>query len=336
MRDLTAEKQRVHAHMSVLAAGGDPARVFAPDAVAEVAHPWGRCEGPAAIGAVFETFRAAMPDMIWRAEMLIAGENHTDPRLAAPRFSPLVGMWGHMQGTFARPCLSIPPTHGAVHLRLAMVHHLNDAGLIARSWIWPDLPDLMDQAGVWPLPPMLGARGTWLGPRGAHGVRLDATDAAGGAESLARVLEMHDALHAFDGVTIESMPMHHWADAFMYYAAAGIGTCRGLDGFRAHHQIPFLRAFPDRRGAGHFVRIGDGNYALTGGNVAVTHRGEYLGMAPTGRAMTVRVMDFYHFDADGRIIENWLPFDILGLAHEMGVDLLARVAHLAGQPRRHL
>lgn len=336
MRDLTAEKQRIHAYMEALALGADPKAVFAADAQAEIAHPWGTAVGPEEIGGFWADIRAAMPDVIWRAEMLLAGENHPDARVSTPRYSPLVGMWGHLQGTFERPLLGIPPTHGAVNLRLAQVHHLDETGKILRSWILPDLLDLMEQAGVFPLPPMLGARGTWLGPKGAHGVRLEDTDADSGATSLARVLDMHAALHAFDGVDISSMPMHHWADGFMYYAAAGIGTCRGLKGFRAHHQIPFLRAFPDRKGAGHFVRIGDGNYALTGGNVAVTHLGEYLGMAPTGRALTVKVMDFYHFDRDGKIVENWLPFDILGLADQMGVDLLARVAHLTGKPRVEL
>ncbi len=336
MRDITADKQAVQAHLEALAAGADPSTIFAPDAVAEISHPWGRRDGPDAIGALFADMRAALPDMIWRAEILIGGENQPDDRVTVPRFSPLIGTWGHMQGTFDAPFLGIPPTHGAVHIRVAQVHHLNAAGQIVRSWIIPDVLELMDQAGVWPLPPMLGARGHWLGPRGAHGVRLDATDVEGGTESIRRVLDMHQALHAFDGERISSMPMHHWADGFMYYAAAGIGTCRGLNGFRAHHQVPFLRAFPDRRGAGHFVRIGDGNYALTGGTVAVTHLGEYLGMAPTGRALAVNVMDFYHYDAEGRIIENWLPFDILGLAHQAGVDLLGRVAHLAGNPKLDL
>lgn len=46
---------------------------------------------------------------------------------------------------------------------------------------------------------------------------------------------------------------------------AGIGTARGMDGYRAHHQAPFLRAFPDRSGAGHYIDMGCGNYAVTGG-----------------------------------------------------------------------
>jgi predicted ester cyclase len=121
----------------------------------------------------------------------------------------------------------------------------------------------------------------------------------------------------------------------MYYAGSGIGMCRGLGGFRAHHQIPFLRAFPDRMSEGHFIRISDGPYAVTGGVVAGTHSGAYLGMPATGKRVRMPVMDFYRLDGV-RIAENWLPIDLLGLAAQMGNDLLARVRHHRGQPRRVL
>jgi predicted ester cyclase len=133
------------------------------------------------------------------------------------------------------------------------------------------------------------------------------------------------------------MDMRHWAPDFSYWAGGFIGACRGLDGFRAHHQIPFLRAFPDRKGAGHFLRLSDGPFAVTGGDVAITHTGgEYMGVPPTGRKLTFRVMDFYRFDAQGLIAENWLPNDTLGLLDQMGLDVLGRMRHLTGEPRRSL
>lgn len=330
---LEQAKAQVHGHLTALAGGGDVDRAFADGAVARIGHPYGTCSGVAQIARFYGDLCRSLPDASWRPEIFIAGENRPDERTRETRFSPLVASMGHWQGTMKAPLLGIPPTHGAVHLRLCEVHHLDDAGKILRSWILPDLLDLAHQAGTFPLPPMPGAAGAWPGPSGGGGVRLDATDPEGGGESLARVLDMHHALHAFDGKRIESMPMHHWAADFMYYAAAGIGMCRGLSGFRAHHQLPFLRAFPDRRGSGHFVRIGDGDFALTGGRVTASHLGEYLGMAPTGRQVGMDVMDFYRFDSDGLIAENWLPFDIPGLAQQMGVDLLARIAHYGGQPR---
>lgn len=336
MEDVTEHKRRVVQLLDRLADGAPAAEVFAAGAVAQIAHPWGVCRGPEAIGAVYAALKTALPDHERRPDIVIAGENHADPRMADRRYSPLVGWMGSLQGTFAAPFLGIAPTHGAVHVRLCEVHHLDAGGRIARSWILPDILDLMDQAGVWPLPPMYGARGLWPGPKGGGGVRLDETDPGAGARAMGRVLDMHDALNTHLGADVSTLTMHHWTPDFMYYAAGGIGICRGVEGFRAHHQIPFRIAFPDRHSRGHFVRIGDGDFALTGGRLYATHVGEYLGAAPTGRSVHIDVMDFYRFDADGLIAENWLPVDVLGLLHQMGVDLLAKVAHYGGRPRRAL
>ncbi len=326
MANLVSEKARIHAHLAALARGADPAAIFAEDAVAEIAHPYGTCAGPEAIRQFYADLTRALPDAQWRPEILLAGEHHPDERTEARRYSPLVGTFGHWQGTFTAPLLGIPPTGGVVHLRICEVHHLDGTGRILRSWILPDLLDLMDQAGVYPLRPMAGARGMWPGPDGGGGVKMGAVDAAGGAQSMAHVLDMHNALNTHMGADVSGLTMHHWTPDFMYYAAGGIGICRGVEGFRANHQVPFRIAFPDRYSKGHFVRIADGPFALTGGRLYATHTGPFLGMETTGRQVHIDVMDFYHFDEAGLIAENWLPFDILGLAHQMGIDLLAQVA----------
>ncbi|MEJ6388975.1 ester cyclase [Gymnodinialimonas ulvae] len=324
MRDLVEEKARVHAHLTALALGGSVEKVFAPNAQAWIAHPWGPCDGSSAIAPFYDALTRALPDATWRPEIFLAGENHPDPRTDARRYSPLVGSFGHWQGTFTEPLVGIAPTGGVVHLRICEVHHLDEKGRIAQSWILPDLIDLMDQAGLAPLPPMPGARGLWPGPAGGGGVRMGSADAEGGLRSMTQVLDMHRALGT--GSDISNVPMHHWHENFMYYAAAGIGMCRGVSGFRTHHQAPFRAAFPDRHSKGHFVRIADGRFALTGGALYATHTGPYLGMPSTGHEVSFMVMDFYHFDDDGLIAENWLPFDILGLTHQLGHDLLGDAA----------
>lgn len=321
MRDLLHDKARVWEHLCRLAQRGDVAEAYAADAVAEIAFPFDRATGPS-IAHFYAELTRALPDAEWRPEIFIAGENHPDTRTTDPRYSPLVGSFGHWQGTFTEPLLGIQPTGAVVHLRMCEVHHLDRHGKIARAWILPDFLDLMDQAGQYPLPPMKGARGLWPGPRGGGGVRMGSVDAAGGAASMAQVLDMHNALNTHVGPDVSGLTMAHWHPNFMYYAAAGIGICRGVDGFRRNHQIPFREAVPDRHSRGHFVRIADGPFALTGGRLYATHTGPYLGMAATGRQVHIDVMDFYHFDAEGLICENWLPFDVLRTAHQMGVDLL--------------
>jgi hypothetical protein len=82
-----------------------------------------------------------------------------------------------------------------------------------------------------------------------------------------------------------------------------------------------------RVGGGHYIRIGDGPYSVTGGwpSVFAMHSGgDFLGVGPTGRPVTMRVMDFY-LHHEGLIRENWVPLDILDLLRQMGVDVLARM-----------
>jgi predicted ester cyclase len=146
-------------------------------------------------------------------------------------------------------------------------------------------------------------------------------------------MAMHASLGAFDGKSVNSMPQApYWHPDFMWYGPAGVGTTRRLAGFQAHHQIPFLKAFPDRKGAGHYVRLADGPYVVTGGwpSVVGTHLGPWLGLPPTGKHLRMRVMDFYRLDG-GLIRENWVPIDVLDMLMQMGVDVLARVAHRAGR-----
>lgn len=327
-------KARARALLSGLALGADPATVWHPDAVVEAAHPWGRRDGLAAIGAMWAEIRAALPDMERRDLIFVGGANRDDPRLAAARAPHLVAAMGHLQGTFAADLLDIPATHGVAHLRYGEAHWL-DGDRIRRSWIWVDLLDLKRQAGLWPLPPALGTEGMWPGPAPQDGLRTD-DGAWTGPDALETVFAMHAALLAFDGRRAESMDHSaYWTENFMYYAASGIGMSRGLDGFRAHHQFPFLRAFPDRISEGHFIRIADGPYAVTGGIVAGTHAGAYLGMTPTGRRVRIPVMDFYRLDGR-RIAENWLPMDVAFLAHQLGHDLFQRIRHYRGRPERTL
>jgi hypothetical protein len=88
-----------------------------------------------------------------------------------------------------------------------------------------------------------------------------------------------------------------------------------------------------KHGGSHYVRIGDGRYSATGGwpSRHMMHMGGgWLGMGPTGRPITMRVMDFYRAD-EGLIRENWVPIDILDVLMQMEVDVLARLRTRMGR-----
>ena len=303
---------------------------YASDAELFAFHPVNELKGAEEIGAaLWRPIRESFPDAERRDQIVIAGTY--DDRA-------FVCSYSQIQGTFTRDWHGIPATLGVASLRCCEINEVAD-GKIVRSHVLIDVLDLMFQANCWPISPSLGAEGAWRSPATQDGIHLDSVDPESGASALKLVKDMHGGLLAFDGKDLSSM--HHaqyWTKDFLWYGPAGIGTSRGLKGFEAHHQIPFLRAFPDRRVGDHIANVADGNYVITGGwpSVIATHTGpDWLNVGPTGRQINMRVMDFYRVDGD-LIAENWVPIDIVDILLQMGVDVFARLRHLCGQPRKSL
>lgn len=314
---------------------GDAIRAaYHEHAVVHVTHPINELGGLQQVGAsLWQPLRKALPD-VERRDDLVAGGRYQN--------ADWIGCTGHFVGTFAEDWLDIPASRGVVAVRFAEGHELRE-GKIANSYLFIDFLDLMRQVGYWPLAPSLGREMRWLPPQTHDGVLLSQQDNAISRRSIERVLRMHAALAQYKGpmptrAALDDMEMaNHWHAQMMWYGPAGIGTTRGLKGFENFHQIPFLIAFPDRggSGAGHFIRIGDGNYAVTGGwgSLQATHKGEaFLGLPPTGKRVSMRVMDFYRCDEE-TIVENWVPIDIVHLLLQMGIDIFGRMRHQFRQNR---
>ena len=333
-----ANKRRVMAIMQGLAEepvgrlSGIARDGLAADIALHVTHPINDISGiDSGLQQVWLPLRRALPDME-RREHFVAGGRYQD--------ADWVACMGHFLATFDRDLLGIPATRGAVCLRYCEGHQLSD-GKIVRSYLFLDLLDLMRQAGYWPIAPSLGCEMRWLPPRTLDGVVLTPQDEARSRRTIKTILKMHQALGYYGGgpptrAALDEMEQaRHWHRNFMWYGPAGIGTTRGLKGFEDYHQIPFLVAFPDRggwepgQGPGHFIRIGDGHFAVTGGwgHLRATHSGgELFGVGPTGRPIAMRVMDFYRCD-DETIVENWVPIDVPHLLLQMGVDVFGRMRH---------
>lgn len=49
-----------------------------------------------------------------------------------------------------------------------------------------------------------------------------------------------------------------------------------------------------------------------------THGGDLAGIAPTGRAIEVAVLDLFHLRG-GKLSEHWALFDNLGMLRQLGV-----------------
>lgn len=330
-------KRRLHAALVGLAGAGPGgaraalAGLCAEDAAWRGSHPLNEMTGVEAIASrVWEPLFAALPDLE-RRDLILAG-GRFDGR-------DYVAALGHYCGSFRGEWLGIPPTGRPMFLRYGEVHQVRDGRIVQSTCLW-DVLDFIRQAGFWPLAPSLGAEGMWPGPITGDGLLLDPTDPGQSAASLAQTLAMQGTLGDFrdrmdaDREALLAMPQReHWHPRMMWYGPSGIGTARGLAGFVDHHQLPFRRAFPNRKGGQHYIRIGDGPVSVTGGwpSVTATHLGSgFLGLGPTGRTVGMRVMDFY-LHHQGLIRENWVPLDILDLLMQLGVDVLGRLRAQIGR-----
>ncbi len=313
-------RTRIRADLHALIADPAKMRCLADDVDWAVSAPFAPMSGPSAVGdGFFAPLHEAFGGLRRRDEIFIGGEN---PRAEG-------GYWiatlCHYTGIHRAAFHGISASGRLAFLRSGEFYRVeNDQ--ITKARIILDLPDLARQGGRPLFPDRMGTEMLFPGPATHDGI-LPAQ--AGGADSLALVARMLDDLHSFNPETGTSEGQigegGAWAHDFQWYGPGGIGSTQGWDGFVTHHRAAFLAAFPDRKGGNHYCRIGDGAYAAVSGwpSMTMTHRGTYLGVPATGKALTLRVMDFYRTEA-GRIAENWVCLDYIDLFQQMGVDLIAR------------
>ena len=81
--------------------------------------------------------------------------------------------------------------------------------------------------------------------------------------------------------------------------------------------VNMWRAFPD-----HYETIDDiiaeGDKVVTRGRWRGTHQGEFRGIAPTGKQVTLKSITIYRIGG-GKIVELWEEADILGMMQQLRV-----------------
>lgn len=343
-----ANKRHVRAAMDALAAstpetvGARLAQAYHPQAQWRGSHPWNELQGVDAIEQQFwRPFLHSFPDLERRDSLLIGGSYEG---------RDYVGAVGHLVARFRRDWQGIAATEQIVYWRYGEFHQMQD-GLIIQSSVLLDVLDFIRQIGHWPLAPSRGTEAFWPGPLAGDGIVLSPQDPAESAASLALTQAMQGSLRNYNDLSglgrqglLDMEQRKYWHPHMMWFGPSGIGTTRGLDGFVDLHQLPFRIAFPrdpsqpqpvglGQHAGSHYVRIGDGRFSATGGwpSRHVMHLGGgWLGLPPTGRAITMRVMDFYSADG-GLIRENWVPIDMVNVLLQMDVDVLARVREQTGR-----
>lgn len=317
----------------------------APDCVWQIFHPFNRIEGnEAATSRFWGPLKASFPDYEHRLAFVLAGEYEGRTQVSS---------WGHVFGNFERAWLGIPPTWTTIAQRVGVNAIVQD-GRFTKVYILLDIIDVMLQAGHYPLREMPGSPAQWAFPPCDSGATAIEADGERGAETLRIIREMQVGLPPpntkFTAEEAKARHSPHWHQNMNWYGPAGIGSSRGVRGFRDYHGALFLKAFPDRSGIvrdggvpedapGHYVRLGDGKFAVTGGNpsLTATHTGsQWLGLPPTGRKVEMRVADWYRLDENDKIIDNWVMIDVPHILHQMGLDVFDDLQFFVDRSRSRL
>ncbi len=295
--------------------------LLSPAATVRTCHPFGDVAGPEALFTnCYSPLLEAMPDLERRDMIVVSG--------TTPDGQDWIGCMGNYMGTFVAPFLDIPPTGHLAHMRYHEFFRVEDERVTEVQAIW-DIPELMMQAGAWPMAPQLGKFLCTPAPMSGDGLLASGDGSAAMDHVIAMLTDL--CKHPADPDPAVMRLDRYWHPRFNWYGPAGIGTGRGIAGFRNWHQIPFLRAMPDRKLdamgdlMSHWIAAGD-YVAETGWpNMRLTLTGDgWMGVAPAGREVLLRSLDFWRLEG-GLIRENWVLVDLLDLYRQVGVDVLARM-----------
>ena len=94
------------------------------------------------------------------------------------------------------------------------------------------------------------------------------------------------------------------------------GMPGGIEGTRQAIGM-YLTAFPDM----HLTvedMIAEGDKVVARLTSRGTHQGAYMGIPPTGKPVTVTLIDIIRI-AGGKSVEHWLEFNAMGLLQQLGV-----------------
>ncbi len=295
--------------------------LFSEKAEVKLCHPFGTLKGGQDFfqTALMPLF-GAMPDLERRDMILLAG--------TTPEGQSWVGCMGNYMGTFTHNFLNIPPTGHLAHMRYHEFFCIENNQIVEMQAIW-DIPELMMQAGAWPMAPQLGKFLCTPAPMTADGLNLSGD----GQATMDHVLSMLNDLCLYPSNPDPKVMQleKYWHPRFNWYGPAGIGTGRGISGFRNWHQIPFLGGMPDRKldEAGDLTShwFAQGDYVCETGwpNMRLTLTDDgWMGIAPAGKEVLLRSLDFWRMEGS-LIRENWVLVDLLDLYAQLGVDVLGRM-----------
>jgi steroid delta-isomerase-like uncharacterized protein len=93
------------------------------------------------------------------------------------------------------------------------------------------------------------------------------------------------------------------------------GVPRGREGVKQLTAM-FRSAFPDFKATIDDI-IAEGDKVVIRQTWTGTHKGEFMGMPPTGKRMSIGVIDIIRI-AEGKFVEHWGQMDSMGMMQQLG------------------
>jgi len=106
-----------------------------------------------------------------------------------------------------------------------------------------------------------------------------------------------------------------FAADYVYHGPASLGEARGPEGFKQLVKMIYS-GFPDFHMAIEDM-VGEGEKVVTRATYSGTHKGEFVGIAPTGKQVSFTGALIARF-VDGKEVEAWEELDMLSFMQQLG------------------
>jgi steroid delta-isomerase-like uncharacterized protein len=209
----------------------------------------------------------------------------------------LVAARDEIQGVHVGAFAGVPATGARVSVRRIAFYRLAN-GQISEHWAQLDTIGLLQQLGAAPGQPAAGDGHAVVG--------------TGPADANKRLIR-----HFFeDGLSQGNMTLvDDLVASSLKLHGAPPDLPPGREGLKALLGV-FRTAFPDYRDTLDEM-VADGDRVATRWTFRGTHLGQFQGIAPTNKPVTIRGMSIFRV-SEGQIVEDWTEMDILGLLQQIG------------------
>lgn len=283
------------------------------------------------ISEFWQPLKRAVKHLQRRPDIFIAGHNDGEEKDSEQN-----GVWvmnmGHLMGLFDAPWLNMPPTGKMLNIRYAEFHRVLD-GKIVETGLFIDLIGVMQQAGLYPLPPSTGQFFVYPGPRNHNGIVRGLSEHREGEKTMQILNQMIgdlDALNKSGSMTCSPDVLRRtWHEDMIWYGPCGIGASYTIERYQQQHQLPFRNNLGDKKFNGHVCRFADGEFACFFGWPNLSNRalGGFLGLPAGKESADMQVVDVYYRKGD-KLSENWVLIDLPWWLKQQGLDVLERTTNL--------